>query len=159
MQEHCMPKNRSANGSTHVVQKSPKTATKHSKSQQHMNSMKYWGEKLLLNQVQQQKSSINDYSCDNDEMIRPSVSEQSHNSSITKTKLPGWNFTSLKELKDHTFDHDSNAPAFYWSEHKLSGSGVRNLTAKAFSLHTEQVSNAEARFSLTISNLLIQLTE
>ena len=41
----------------------------------------------------------------------------------------------------------------------MSGSGVRNLTAKAFSLHTEQVSNAEAWFSLTISNLLIQLTE
>ena len=45
------------------------------------------------------------------------------------------------------------------SEHKLSGSGVRNLTAKTFSLHTEQVSNAEAWFSLAISNLLIQLTE
>ena len=41
----------------------------------------------------------------------------------------------------------------------MSGSGVRNLTAKAFSLHTEQVSNAEAWISLTISNLLIQLTE
>ena len=41
----------------------------------------------------------------------------------------------------------------------MPGSGVRNLTAKAFSLHTEQVSNAEARFSLTISNLLIELTE
>ena len=41
----------------------------------------------------------------------------------------------------------------------MSGSGVRNLTAKAFSLHTEQVSNTEAWFSLTISNLLIQLTE
>ena len=41
----------------------------------------------------------------------------------------------------------------------MSGSGVRNLTAKAFSLHTEQVTNAEAWLSLTISNLLIQLTE
>ena len=77
----------------------------------------------------------------------------------SQTKLPGRNLTSLNELKDHGFDPDSNAPAFYWSEHKLSGSGVRNLTAKAFSLHTEQVSNAEAWFSLTISNLLIQLTE
>ena len=92
-------------------------------------------------------------------MIQPSVSEQSDNNSITETKLPGRNLTSLKELKTHGLDPDSNAPAFYWSEHKLSGSGVRNLTAKAFSLHTEQVSNAEARFSLTISNLLIQLTE
>ena len=92
-------------------------------------------------------------------MIQPSISEQSDNNSITKTKLPGWKLTSLNELKDHGFDPDSNAPAFYWSEHKLSGSGVRNLTAKAFSLHTEQVSNAEAWFSLTISNLLIQLTE
>ena len=92
-------------------------------------------------------------------MIQPSVSEQSDNNSITKTKLPGRNLTSLNELKEHGFDPDSNAPAFYWSEHKLSGSGVRNLTAKAFSLHSEQVSNAEAWFSLTISNLLIQLTE
>ena len=92
-------------------------------------------------------------------MIQPSISEQSDNNSITETKLPGWKLTSLNELKDHGFDPDSNAPAFYWSEHKLSGSGVRNLTAKAFSLHTEQVTNAEARFSLTISNLLIQLTE
>ena len=73
--------------------------------------------------------------------------------------MPGWNLTSLNQLNDHGFDHDSNAPAFYWSEHKLQGSGVRNLTAKAFSLHTEQVWNAEAGFSLTISNLLIQLTE
>ena len=92
-------------------------------------------------------------------MIHPSVSEQSDNNSITETKSPGWKLTSLNGLKDHGFDPDSNAPAFYWSEHKLSGSGVRNLTAKAFSLHTEQVSNAEAWFSLTISNLLIQLTE
>ena len=92
-------------------------------------------------------------------MIQPLDSEYIHNNSITETKLPGWNLTSLNELKDHGFDPDSNAPAFYWSEHKLSGSGVRNLTAKAFSLHTEQVSNAETWFSLTISNLLIQLTE
>ena len=92
-------------------------------------------------------------------MIQPSVSEQSDNICNSETKLPGLNLSSLNELKDHGFDHDSNAPAFYWSEHKFPGSGVRNLTAKAFSLHTEQVSNAEARFSLTISNLLIQLTE
>ena len=87
------------------------------------------------------------------------VSEQSDDISITETKLPGFNLSSLNELKDHGFHHDSNAPAFYWSEHNVPGSGVRNLTAKAFSLHTEQVSNAEAQFSLTISNLLIQLTE
>ena len=92
-------------------------------------------------------------------MIQPSVSEQSDDISITETKLLGCNLTLLNELKDHGFDHDSNAPAVYWSEHNVPGSGVRNLTAKAFSLHTEKVSNAEARFSLTISNLLIQLTE
>ena len=120
--------------------------------------MKYW-KKLLLIQEEQQPSSIRDSSCDNDEMIEPSFFEQSKNNSIPETKLPGRNLTSLSELKYHGFDPDSNAPAFYWSEHKLSGSGVRNLTAKAFSLHTEQVSNAEAWFSQTISNLLIQLTE
>ena len=68
-------------------------------------------------------------------MIQSSVSEQSDNNSITKKKLPGLILTSLNELKDHGFDPESNAPTFYWSEHKLSGSGVRNLTAKAFSLH------------------------
>ena len=93
----------------------------------------------MLGQVEQQQSSINDYSFDNDEMIQFSASEQSDNNSITETKLPGRNLTSLNELKYHGFDPDSNAPAFYWSEHKLSGSGVRNLTTKAFSLHTEQV--------------------
>ena len=92
-------------------------------------------------------------------MIQPSVSEPSNNIRISETKLPGLNLSSLNELKDHGFDHDSNAPAFYCSEHKLPGSRVRNLTARAYSLHTEQVSNAEAWFSLTISNLLIQLTE
>ena len=92
-------------------------------------------------------------------MVEQSFLKQRKNNSIPETKLPGWNLTSLNELKYHGFDPDSNAPAFYWSEHKLSWSGVRNLTAKAFSLHTEQVLNAEAWFSLTISNLLIQLTE
>ena len=92
-------------------------------------------------------------------MIKQSFLKQSENNSIPETKLPGRNLTSLNELKYHGFDPNSNAPAFYWSDHLLSGSGVRNLAAKAFSLHTEQVSNAEASFSLTISNLLIQLTE
>ena len=73
--------------------------------------------------------------------------------------MPGQILNSVNELKDHGFYTDSNASPFYWSEHQLPGSGVRNLTAKAFSLHTEQVTNAEAWFSLTILNLLIQLTE
>ena len=88
-----------------------------------------------------------------------SLLEQSKNNSIPKPDLPGQTLNSLNELKDHGFDPESNATAFYWSEHQLSGSEVRNLTTKAFSLRTEQVSNAEALFSLTISNLLIQLTE
>ena len=37
--------NRSVNGSAYGVQKSIKTATKHAKAQQHMNSIKYWGKK------------------------------------------------------------------------------------------------------------------
>ena len=155
---HAINNNRSVNGSTTGVTKSIKTATKHAKSQQHMSSMKYW-KKLSLIQEERQPSSIRDLSFDNDEMIEPLFLEQSKNNIIPETKLPGQNLTSLNELKYHGFDPDSNAPAFYWSEHQLSGSGVRNLTAKAFSLHTEQVTNAEAWFSLTISNLLIQLTE
>ena len=77
-----------------------------------MNSIKYL-KKSLLNQVEQQKSSIRDSSCDNDEMIQPLFSEQSDNNSIPETKLPGRNLTSLNELKDHSFDPDSNAPSFY----------------------------------------------
>ena len=100
-----------------------------------------------------------DASFDNEVMNEPSSFEPSENNNIPKTFLPGHTLKSLNELKNHGFDPELNAPEFYWSEHKLSGSGVRNLTAKAFSLHTEQVSNAEARFSLTISQLLIQLTE
>ena len=92
-------------------------------------------------------------------MIDPLFLNQSENNSISKTNLPGRNLTSLNEFKYHGFDPESNAQAFYWSEHQLSGSGVRNLTAKAFSLHTEEVSNAEVWFSLTILNLFIQLTK
>ena len=65
-------------------------------------------------------------------MDQPSFLEHSDNNSIPKPELPGQILNSLNELKDHGFDTDSNAPAYYWSEHQLSGSGVRNLTAKAF---------------------------
>ena len=134
-----------------------KTATKHAKSKQHINSMKFWKKQLLMQE--QQILYPTDASFDNEVMNEPSSFEPSENNNIPKTFLPGHTLKSLNELKNHGFDPESNAPEFYWSEHKLSGSGVRNLTAKAFSLHTEQVSNAEARFSLTISQLLIQLTE
>ena len=80
-----------------------------------MSSMKYW--KKLLIQEEQQQSSIIDSSFDNDEMIEQSFLEQSKNNSIPGTKLPGQNLTSLNELKYHGFDPNSNAPAFYWSEH------------------------------------------
>ena len=66
---------------------------------------------------------------------------------------------SLSELIDHGNDNESHAPAFYWSEHQLPGSGIKNLTVKAFSLHNQQVNNEETRFSLTVSSLLIQWTE
>ena len=68
-------------------------------------------------------------------MIEPSFLKQSENNSISETQLPGPNLTS-KKLKYHGFCPNSNAPAFYWSEHQLSWSGVRNVTSKAFSLHT-----------------------
>ena len=124
-----------------------KTATKHAKSKQHVNSMKFWKKQLLMQK--QQILYPTDASFDNEVMNEPSSFEPSENNNIPKTFLPGHTLKSLNELKNHGFDPESNAPEFYWSEHKLSGSGVRNLTAKAFSLHTEQVSNAEARFSLS----------
>ena len=71
--------NRSPHGSTTGLTKSIKTATKHTKSQQHMSSMKYW--KKLLIQEEQQQSSIRDSSFDNDEMIKPSFLEKSENNS------------------------------------------------------------------------------
>ena len=69
-------------------------------------------------------------------MDEPSFHEQSKNNSIPKPVLHIWILNSFNQLKYHSFDPYSNAPAFYWTEHQLSGSGVRNLTAKAFSLHT-----------------------
>ena len=69
--------------------------------------MKYWKNKLLI-QEEQQQLSIRDLSFDNDEMIEPSFLEQSENNSIPKTKLPCRNLTSLNELKYHDFDPDSN---------------------------------------------------
>ena len=142
---HAINNNQSVNGSTTGVTKSIKTATKHAKSQQHMSSMKYW-KILSLIQEECQPSSVRDSSFDNDKMIEPLFLKQSKNNSIPETKLPGQTLISLNELKYDGFDPDSNAPAFYWSEHQLSVSGVRNLTEKALSLHTEQVMNAEAWF-------------
>ena len=122
-----------------------------------MKSMKYWKKKSLIHE--QQQSSVRHSSSDNIDMGLPSSVKESINNTHPKPELPSYMLNSLSELKDHGFDSDSNAPAFYWSKHQLPGSGVRNLTAKAFSLPTQQVTNEEARFSLTISSLLIQLTE
>ena len=148
---------RSVNGSVTGVTKSIKTTTKNAKSQHHMKSMKFWKKKSLIHE--QQQSSIRLSSSDNIDMDLPPSVEESFNNTHPKPELPGYMLNSLSELKDHGFDSDSNAPAFYWSRHQLPGSGVRNLTANAFSLPTQQVTNEEARFLLTISSLLIQLTE
>ena len=72
---HATNNSRSVNGSTTGVTKSIKTATKHAKSQQHMSSMKYW-KNILLIQEEQQQSSVRDLSCDNDKMIKPSFSNK-----------------------------------------------------------------------------------
>ena len=93
---------------------------------------------------QQQQPSIRNLQFDNNEMDQPSFVKDSANHSNPKPKLPSQIINSLNELKDHDFDTVSNATAFYWSKHQLQGSGVRNLTANAFTLHTEQVTNAEA---------------
>ena len=45
---HANNNSRSVNGSTTGVTKSIKTATKHRKSQEHMNLMNYWG-KIIIN--------------------------------------------------------------------------------------------------------------
>ena len=86
-------------------------------------------------------------------MVLPSSVKDSANNTHPKPELPSYMLNSLSELKDYGFDSESNAPAFYRSENQLPGSGVRNLTAKDFSLHTQQVTNKEARFSLTILSL------
>ena len=148
---------RSVNGSVTGVTKSIKTATKHAKFQQHMKSMKYWKKKSLIHE--QQQSSIRHLPSDNIDMGLPSSVQESINNTHPKPELPGYMLNSLNELTDHGFDSDSNAPAFYWSEHQLPGSGVRNLTATAFSLPTQPGTNEEARFLLTSLSLLIQLTK
>ena len=148
---------RSVNGSETGVTKSIKSATKHAKSQHHMKLMQYWKKKSLIHE--QQQSSVGLSSPDNIDIGLPSSVEQNFNKTHPKPELLGYRLNSLSELKDHGFDSDSNAPVFYWSEHQFPGSGVRNLTANAFSLPIHQVTNEEARFSLTISSLLIQLTE
>ena len=148
---------RSVNGPVIGVTKSIKTATKHAKSQHHMKSMQFWKKKSLIHE--QQQSSIRLSSPNNIDMGLPSSVKESFNNTHPKPELPGYRLNSLSELKDHGFDSDSNAPAFYWSEHQFPGSGVRNLTANAFSLPIDQVTNEEARFSLTISSLFMQLTE
>ena len=52
-------------------------------------------------------------------MNEPSSFEPSENNNIPKTFLTGHTLKSLNELKNHGFDPESNAPEFYWSEHKL----------------------------------------
>ena len=108
---------------------------------------------------EQKQSSLRHLPSDNIDMVLPSSVKDSTNNTHPKPELPGYMLNSLSELKDHGFDSDSNAPAFYWSKHQLPWSGERNLTAKSFALPTHQVTNEEARFSLTISSMLIQLTE
>ena len=62
--------------------------------------------------------------------------------------------SSLSDLKDHGLDNESDAQAFYWSEHQLPGSGIKNWTAKAFSLHTLHVTCRI--LGLTTFNSLLQ---
>ena len=57
------------------------------------------------------------------------------------------------------FNKESTSPSYFWFEHKHPGQGIRNLTAKAFNVPLEEVTDAEAHFALLISNLLLQLSE
>ena len=66
---------------------------------------------------------------------------------------------SIDELKEHGFDDESKSPIFFWHEHENPGKGAQFLTAKAFELPVDAVTIEEAQFSLTITSLLLQLTE
>ena len=105
--------NTSINGSTTGVTKSMKTATKHAKSKQHINSMKFWKKQLLMQE--QQILYPTDASFDNEVMNEPLSFEPSENNNIPKTFLPGHTLKSLNELKNHGFDPESNAPEFMYN--------------------------------------------
>ena len=69
--------------------------------------------------------------------------------------------TSLDDITNTAvFDEKSNSPDFFWYEHQHPGMGARHLTAKAFQIRdVEDVTEEEARFTLIISSLLVQLTD
>jgi hypothetical protein len=56
------------------------------------------------------------------------------------------------------FDSDSNLPEFYLFEQKNPGQGARYLTAKAFGVAADDVTKEEAKFSMTMTMLLTELT-
>ena len=86
---------RSVNGSVTRVTNSIKTTTKHTKSQHHMKSMKYWKKKSLIHE--QQQSSIRCSSSDNIDMDLPSSVDVSLNNIHPKTELPGYMLNTLSE--------------------------------------------------------------
>ena len=87
---------------------------------------------------------------------RPQLNDQLPSPKRTTVGQP---VHSINDIKQHGFATNSHSPEFYWCEHHFPGTGSRNLTAKAFSLSVDEVTTEEARFSLTISSLLLQLTK
>ena len=87
---------------------------------------------------------------------RPQLNDQLPSPKRTTVGQP---VHSINDIKQHGFATNSHSPEFYWCEHHFPGTGSRNLTAKAFSLLVDEVTTEEARFSLTISSLLLQLTK
>jgi hypothetical protein len=68
--------------------------------------------------------------------------------------------TNLKDLKHHAgFSELSNSPEYYWEEHKHQGFGLKHLVAKAWGKEPEEISDEEASFTLSLSTLLLKLTE
>ena len=62
-------------------------------------------------------------------------------------------------MEEHGSDEESKSPIFFWHEHENPGKGAQFLTAKAFELPVDEVTIEEAQFTLTITSLLLQLTE
>ena len=80
---------------------------------------------------------------------------------LGKTKELGREPLSLDDLVQNAgFHESSSSPGYYWEEHKKPGQGMKHLIAKAYSIaDVEDITDGEAKFSLTLCTLLQKLTE
>ena len=131
-----------------------KACVSHTKSPFHQNAMQAHNNK----EIHSPNVSVNDgFPFDQDEEV--SVHDEFINDSITNDPTESPDLPPSKEMLSKLgFDPDSKSPEFFSFEQQYPGCGAAYLTAKAFQLPVEEIKEDEARFSLVISSLLVQLT-